>query len=443
MTDDPQKETFDKEAAYISEESPEINAQQSPFLNKIFSIFPAFSNKNYRLYFSGQLISVVGTWLQIVAQGWLVLQLSHSALMVGLVAALANVPSFFFSLFGGVIVDRFPKKKIILFTQTSSMILAFILGILTIFNVITVFEIGVLAFCLGVVNAIDWPARQSYMQEFVGRERMASAIAINSGIYNCARVVGPAVAGILIVLIGTGGAFILNGLSYIAVILALLAMKVELYVPAVKLHPVLAIKEGLSYTFTHPIIRTLLMFVGVSSIFAWSYTTVLPVITQYTFHLGATGLGYLYVAGGFGAVLATIIVSAFSRKISPVIMIFGGSTLFAVSIFLFTLTHNFSIALLFLFLAGFGLLCQFATMNATIQTLAAKELRGRVISVYALMFIGFSPIGSFEVGFLSDRIGTAHAIQIGALIVFIFGTLLFIKRKKILGDLRPASNFPS
>jgi MFS family permease len=436
MEENPQNKSYEREAQYISEESPEISIGESPLLNKFFSFFPAFAIANYRLYFSGQLISVIGTWLQVVAQGWLVLQLTHSALMVGLVAALANIPSFFFSLFGGVIVDRFPKKKIVIFTQTSSMILAFILGILTIFNVITVFEICLLAFLLGVVNAIDWPARQSFVPEFVGKERIASAIAINSGIYNSARVVGPAVAGILIALIGTGGAFMLNGLSYVAVIIALFAMKVELYVPKEKLHPLLAIKEGLSYTFNHSTIRTLLIFVGVSSIFAWSYTTVLPVITQYTFHLGATGLGYLYVAGGLGAVLATIIVSAFSNKIPVVIRIFGGNALFAVSIFLFTLTHNFPMALLFLFLAGFGLLLQFATMNTTIQMLAAKELRGRVISVYALMFIGLAPIGSFEVGFLSDRIGTAPAIQIGALIVFIFGTLLFIYRKKILGDLK-------
>lgn len=436
MEENPQNKSYEREAQYISEESPEISVGESPLLNKFFSFFPAFAIANYRLYFSGQLISVIGTWLQVVAQGWLVLQLTHSALMVGLVAALANIPSFFFSLFGGVIVDRFPKKKIVIFTQISSMILAFILGILTIFNVITVFEIGLLAFLLGVVNAIDWPARQSFVPEFVGKERIASAIAINSGIYNSARVVGPAVAGILIALIGTGGAFMLNGLSYVAVIIALFAMKVELYVPKEKLHPLLAIKEGLSYTFNHSTIRTLLIFVGVSSIFAWSYTTVLPVITQYTFHLGATGLGYLYVAGGLGAVLATIIVSAFSNKIPVVIRIFGGNALFAVSILLFTLTHNFPMALLFLFLAGFGLLLQFATMNTTIQMLAAKELRGRVISVYALMFIGLAPIGSFEVGFLSDRIGTAPAIQIGALIVFIFGTLIFIYRKKILGDLK-------
>ncbi len=443
MEEDPQKQSYEREESYITEESPEISVGEAPYVNKFFSFFPAFANANYRLYFSGQLISVIGTWLQVVAQGWLVLQLTHSALMVGLVAALANIPSFFFSLFGGVIVDRFPKKKIVIFTQISAMLLAFTLGILTILNVITVFEIGLLAFLLGVVNAIDWPARQSFVPEFVGKEKLSSAIAINSGIYNSARVVGPAVAGILIVLIGTGGAFILNGLSYIAVIIALFAMKVELYVPKEKLHPLLAIKEGLAYTFSHSTIRALLIFIGVSSIFAWSYTTVLPVITQYTFHLGASGLGYLYVAGGLGAVLATIIVSAFSQKISPVIRIFGGNTLFAISIFLFTLTHNFSFALVFLFLAGFGLLFQFATMNTVIQTLAAKELRGRVISVYALMFIGLAPIGSFEVGFLSDRIGTAPAIQIGALIVFVFGTLLFINRKKILGDLRQSSSFSS
>lgn len=440
MEDNPRQESYEKEAAYISEESPEISVGEAPYPSKLLYFFPAFANRNYRLYFSGQLISVTGTWLQIVAQGWLVLQLSHSALMVGLVAALANVPSFFFSLFGGVIVDRFPKKHIVIFTQISSMILAFILGILTILNVITIFEIGLLAFSLGVVNAIDYPARQSFVPEFIGKEKLASAIAINSGIYNSARVVGPAIAGILIVLIGTGGAFLLNGLSYIAVIIALFAMKVELYVPKVKLHPLLAIKEGLSYTFSHSIIRAMLIFVGISSIFAWSYTTVLPVITQYTFHLGATGLGYLYVAGGLGAVIATLLVSAFSKKISPVIFIFGGNTLFAVSIFLFTLTNNFMIALLFLFLAGFGLLSQFATMNTTIQTMTTKELRGRVTSVYALMFIGLAPIGSFEVGFLSDRFGTALALQLGAVIVLLFGAYLFINRKKMLGDLHLTTN---
>jgi MFS family permease len=430
-----EKDYYKREESYIIEESPEISIGEIPFLQKIFSVFPAFKNRNYRFYFAGQIISVSGTWLQVVAQGWLVLQLTQSAFMVGLVTALANIPSFLFSFFGGALVDRFPKKHIVIFTQSSSMILAFILGILTVFNVITVFEICLLAFLLGVVNALDYPARQSFVSEFVGKDLLSSAIALNSGIYNSARVIGPAIAGILIVLIGTGGAFILNGLSYIAVILAILAMRVDLYVPERKLHPLAAIKEGLAYAFSHSVIRTLLTFVGVSSVFSWSYTTMLPVITQKTFHLGASGLGFLYVAVGSGALMAALVVSAFSKKISPTKFIFGGNALFAISLILFTLTHNFAIGLCFLFLAGFGLLSQFVTMNSTIQNMAAAEIRGRVMSVYAFMFIGLGPIGSFEVGYLSEKFGTSLALQVGAVIVFIFGVFLFMKRKQLLGSL--------
>jgi MFS family permease len=384
-------------------------------------------------------MSVTGTWLQIVAQGWLVLQLSHSALAVGIVAALATIPSFFFSLFGGVIIDRYPKRQIILFIQTAAMILAFILGFLTIFNLVNVFEIGLLAFLLGVVNAIDWPARQSFMSEFLSKDKLQSAIAINSGIYNGARVLGPAIAGILIVLIGTGGVFILNGLSYIAVIIALFSMQVKPFVPEKKLHPIAAIKEGLSFSFNNSVIRVLLIFVGVGAIFSWSYSTMFPVIAQYTFHLGPTGLGYLYVAASLGALTATVMVSALAKKIPSTVFIFGGNTIFAVSIILFTLASVFQLALLFLFFAGFGLVSQFVSLNSTVQNMVPAQLRGRVLSVYAFFFIGFGPIGNFEVGYLSDKFGTSFAIQIGAVIVFVFGTLLFINRKRILGDLK----FPS
>jgi len=440
MEENPQeRDSYEREEEYIVEESPEISVGEAPYVRKALSYFPAFANRNYRLYFCGQLVSVSGTWLQIVTQSWLVLQLTHSALLLGLVAALANIPIFFLSLFSGVIIDKFPKKQILIFTQSSFMVLAFILGILTVLNIVTVFEICLLAFCLGIITAIDSPTRQSFVPEFVTKDQLASAIALNSGIFNAARVIGPAIAGILIVLTGTGGAFIINGISYIAVIIALFAMKVELYVSKKGLRMLAAIKEGLSYSFSHPTIRVMLMFVGVSSIFAWSYSTMLPIIAKYTFHFSATGLGYLYVAIGLGAVTATLLVSAFSKKISPVIFIFGGNALFAVGIFLFTLTNNFMVALLFLFSAGFGLLAQFTTMNATIQRMVTNELRGRVTSVYAFMFLGLAPIGNFEVGFLSDRFGTSLAIQIGALIVFVFGMLLFINRKRILGDLKQIS----
>ena len=197
------------------------------WVTRLKSAIPAFQNRNYKLYFFGQLISLTGTWLQVVAQGWLVLKLTNSAYYLGLIAALSTLPSLFLTMFGGVIVDQFPKRRILILTQTSSMILAFVLGFLTVFKIITVWEIGIIAFLLGVVNAIDAPARQSFVPEIVNKEQLASAIALNSSMFNAARVIGPSLAGILIALIGTGGAFIVNGVSYIAVIIALLSMKIN------------------------------------------------------------------------------------------------------------------------------------------------------------------------------------------------------------------------
>ncbi len=425
------KADYSREDQYIRNGSAEISIGQSPYLKKIFTVFPALSNKNYRLFFWGQLISLIGTWLQIVAQGWLVLKLTNSAFLVGLVAALGTLPTLIFSLFGGVIVDRFPKRKIMIVTQASAMILAFILGILTVLNLITVWEIGFLAFLLGTVTALDIPARQAFVPEVVSKKELPSAISLNSGIFNAARVIGPGIAGFLIAFVGVGGAFLLNGISYIAVIVALILMKVEDKVFKSNLHPLVAIKEGITYSFTHPIIRTLLIFVGVISIFGWSYTTIMPVIAQNTFHQGAQGLGYLYAAGGLGAFTATFVVSVFANKISPLVFILGGNSLFAVGLILFTFTNNFTLALILLFFSGLGLLAQYAMMSTTIQHLVSDSVRGRVMSIYVLMFLGLSPLGNFQIGYLSEKFGTELAIRIGAIIVFLFGILVFFYRKRI------------
>lgn len=431
MADDSSS-NYQKEEEYIIDESLEISIGEIPYLGKIFGIFPALKNKNYLLYFLGQLISLIGTWLQVVAQGWLVLQLTNSAFLLGLVTAISTLPTLIFSLHGGVIVDRFPKRKILIFTQTSSMILAFALGILTVLKIINVGEILILSFLLGLVTAVDAPARQAFVPEMVGKEKLPSAIALNSGVFNAARVIGPAVAGFLIVIVGTGGAFILNGISYIAVIAALFAMTVPSIVGKNKLNPTAAIKEGLSYSFGHPIIRSLLILISVVSVFGWSYSTILPYIAQDIYHMGAAGLGYLYAAAGLGALAATVIVSATLKKISPTVYIFGGNFLFAVSIFLFSLNINFILSLAFLFFAGFGLLIQVTALNTTIQNMVPHEIRGRVMSIYVLMFIGTSPIGSFEIGWLSDKMGTSFAIQAGAIVVFVFGLFMFFRRNKIL-----------
>lgn len=425
---------FTRDEQFLISESPEISiGEKKASSQKLLSFFPAFNNRNYRLYFLGQLISLIGTWLQIVAQGWLVLELTNSALLIGVVAACATLPTLLFSLFGGVIVDRFNKKKILIFTQSMSMVLALVLGLLTVFKIINVWHIAILAFLLGTVNAVDAPARHSFVIEMVGRKHLASAIALNSGIFNLARVIGPSVAGILIGVFGIGGAFILNAASYVAVVVALIYVRAKSIIPESHPHPIKAIKEGLTYSFTHSTIAILLIYTGVVSVFGWSYTTILPLIAKQTFHVDAMGLGYLYAAAGLGALIATIIVSALNNKISPLVLILGGSTLFSLSIFSFTFVTNLVPAYFLLFIAGLGLLCQFATINTTIQHHVEDKYRGRVMSIYMLMFLGLFPIGNFQIGFLSEHFGTGFAMRLGMVVIIAFGIFVYLAKGKIYG----------
>lgn len=431
MENNLEKNSYHHEENYIQSGSSEINVGESIYLEKIFGFFPALQNKNYQLYFVGQLVSLVGTWLQIVAEAYLVYTLTHSSFWVGFVTALSTIPTLFLSLVGGVIVDRFPKRKILFFTQGTSMILALIYGILALTH-INVFEISILAFSLGVVTAVDTPARQVLVSEILTTDQLSSGIALNSGAFNTARVIGPAVAGFLIALVQPGGAFLLNGISYIAVLVALYAMKIHEEVARKQLHPIRAIKEGITYSWTHPLIRTLLIFAGVVSVFGWSYSTLMPVLADKTFHVGPSGLGYLYSAAGVGALMATFAIAGFAKKFSPLIFILGGNFLFAIAVILFTFTSNFEIALLLLFFIGLGLLSCFATLNTTIQHTVSDEVRGRVLSIYALMFLGLAPVGNLEIGWLSERVGIATAIRIGGIIVFLFGLVIYFNKDKII-----------
>lgn len=421
------------EEQYIESTSSEISVgEHLGWAGTILSSFPAFKSRNYRLYFAGQLISVVGTWLQIVAEGWLVFELTNSAFWVGLDAAMATIPILFLSLFGGVIVDRYPKKHILFFTQSASAIFALILGILAVTHIVTVWEIVTLSFLLGVVNAIDSPARQAYMSELIdSRSSLSSVIAINSGMFNAARVIGPTIAGILIAVVGAGFAFILNGVSYIAVIIALYFITTPAVIQNAHLHPIQSIKEGLRYAFSHELIRSLLVLTGVVSIFGWSYATLMPVIARRIFGLGATGLGGLYAAAGLGAFLGTMFISIYSEKVNPRIFIVGGALLFAVGLVAFTFVSNFYIALLLLFLVGLGLVSQFSMTNAVIQHAVDNRMRGRVLSLYTLVFIGFGPIGNFEIGYVAEHFGLEFAIRLGAIIVLVFGVLALTNKTKI------------
>ncbi|MGE5041483.1 MAG: MFS transporter [Candidatus Levyibacteriota bacterium] len=393
--------------------------------------FPAFKSRNYRLYFIGQFISLIGTWLQVVAESWLVLTLTNSAFLIGLVAACATLPTLFLSLFGGVIVDRYNKKKIIYVTQFASLILAFIYGLLTVLHLITIWEIMVLAFLLGIVNSLDIPARQAFTVEMVGKEDLGSAITINSATFNGARIVGPSIAGILIALVGSGGAFLINSASYLAAIAALYFMHIAVKPHAGEHpHPIQAIKEGVSYSFSHPHIRSLILLTGIVSIFGWSYATVMPLIAKNSFHVGAGGLGYLYSVVGLGALASVFMVQLMQNKIGHLGLIVGGVAVFALSLIGFTFANSFVTATPFLFTAGIGLLTSFSTINTQIQHSVEDKFRGRVLSIYVLAFSGLFPIGNFEIGWVSEHIGPLNAIRVGSVIVLLSVIIYYLSRNK-------------
>lgn len=427
-----QLESFGQTEQYIIDESQEITyGAHKGWLVKLRTAFPAFKHKNYQLYFLGQLVSLIGTWLQIVAQGWLVLRLTQSALWVGIIFAVNSLPVLFFVLFGGVIVDRFSKTKIIILTQSFSMMLALVQGIITITGVVNVYYIAILTFLLGIVNALDMPARQAYMSEIVDKSDLSSAIALNSGMFNAARVIGPMIAGALIVAIGEGGAFIANGLSFIAPIITLFYIKPKELLAKIHPHPIQAIREGLSYSFTHSTIRTLMIFAAINSIFGWSYITILPVVAKKTFNMNADGLSILYAASGLGAILGTILVSGFSHKIKPMWYLIGGIILFGCSMLLFAFNNNLLIGLLLLFLSGLGLVMHFSILNTTIQHLSPPHMMGRILSVYTFMFLGLSPLGSLQVGFIAERFGAPSSLAVNAIAILLFATFQFFCNKKL------------
>lgn len=420
-----------REESYIISESQEISVGESPLLSKFFSTFPAFAHRNYQLYFFGQLISMAGMWMQKVAQGWLVFQLTHSAFWVGVVSALGLFPLLFFTLPSGVIVDRVGKKQLLYFTNIIAMVLAFALGFITVTNNANVLNISVLAFLLGLTDALDKPARQAFVIEMVGKKDLQSAIALNAGIFNGARVIGPAITGVIIGWFGVGTAFMVNAVSYLTILAALYYIKVKEIIPSVHPNPLTSLSEGISYAYSHIAIRSLLLFAGCVSIFGWSFTTILPVVAEVTFNLKADGLGYLYAASGAGAVVSTVLLSAFPIRKNPVLVIILGNLAFSVPMLLFSLTTNVSLAFILLFLSGAGLVTQFAVINNTIQHIVPDGLRGRVMSMFVLMAIGTSPIGSFQIGVLSEYFGTPVALATNALLFMFCAGILFLNSSKI------------
>jgi MFS family permease len=375
----------------------------------------ALRHRNFRLFFGGQLISLIGTWMQSVAQSWLVYRLTGSSLLLGSVGFAGLIPVFLLAPVGGAVADRSSRHRVVLITQTSAMVLALTLSGLTLSGLVQVWQIFILASSLGVVNAFDIPARQAFIVEMVGREDMVNAIALNSSMFNCARVAGPAVAGLLVAAIGEGWCFFLNGISYVAVIAGLLMMTVQPSLrPRPQGSPLRNILEGFGFVRRTTPVRSLLLLIGISSLLGMPYSVLMPIFADRILHCGARGLGILMGATGVGALIGALIMVFRSGLKGLERWVAFACAGFAVSLGLFSMSRSFWLSTAFLLGVGFCMMMQHTASNTLIQAMAPDHLRGRVVSVYSMMFMGMAPFGSLFAGALAQRFGAPTTVAIGA-----------------------------
>jgi MFS family permease len=379
--------------------------------------FAALKHRNYRLFFIGQLVSLIGTWMQATAQGWLVYQLTGSKVLLGTVAAVGTLPMLLLSLWGGSVADRHPKRTIVFCTQTGMMLTAFVFAALVGSGHIRPWHILVLAALGGVAMAFDIPARQAFVVEMTSREDLMNAISLNSSIFNGARVVGPAVAGFLIAHAGMTWCFLLNGLSFIAVMAGLLMMRLPQFVPPAETHSTgRHVLEGLAYVAGHRLVRKLLLLIGVVGVFGWSYAVLLPAYARDILHVGVSRYGGLLSANGCGALLGALTVATYGNRVRLRVMVLGGLWLFSAMLVLLAVVRWYPLVLVVLAMGGWGMLLFFSTMNTLIQTNVSHAMRGRVMGIWALVFGGMMPLGGIESGFLSHAVGVPWTITVGALI---------------------------
>jgi len=409
-----------------TQKSPEkILSTQKP--GKLWQTFRSLRHRNFRLYWFGQMISLIGTWMQSMAQGWLVLRLTNSPFLLGVVGAFAGLPVFFFSLPAGVLADRVKKRKLLILTQIGAMILAFILAFLTFTGLVRVWHVMILALCLGMVNAFDMPTRQSFVKEMVGKEDLLNAIALNSSMFNAARILGPAIAGILISLVGEAGCFFINGLSYLAVIASLFLMRMQDLVYRSDNSSFLAsLKQGFSYIKGNKRVLALILMVSTMSIFGFSYAVLMPIFARDIIKAGPSGLGFLMSAIGIGAIIAGLGLA--SRKTEEKLKYMQtGIIVFFISVFSFSFSHILPLSLLLLVATGWGMISIVATCNILLQEIIPDELRGRVMSFFIMMFMGTMPIGSFLAGTLGQALGVIWTVRIGSILCMIITFFLFKK----------------
>jgi MFS family permease len=391
---------------------------------RISNTFRALRHRNFRLFFAGQFISLTGTWMQSVAQSWLVYRLTDSVVLLGMMGFASQIPVFLLAPIGGAAADRFDRRRILVATQSAAMVLAFILAALTLTGNIQIWHLFVIAALFGVANALDIPTRQAFAVDMVGREDLINAIALNSSMFNGARIVGPAIAGILVAAVGEGWCFFGNGVSYIAVITGLLMMKVEH-----RTHPrtgstVSHIAEGFGYVFKTKPVLALLLLLGLVSLMGMPYAVLMPIFADKYLGGGSGTLGFLMGASGFGALLAALTLATRKQVFGLgrwITIACGG---LGVSLILFSMSRNIYLSIAFLVPVGFSMMTQMSSSNTLVQAMIPDALRGRVMSVYSMMFMGVAPFGALLAGTLAGYIGASETVALGGA-VCIIGAVYF------------------
>ncbi len=397
-------------------------------------IFRALSSRNYRLFFGGQGISLIGTWMQQIAMSWLVYRLTNSVFLLGLIGFSSQISSLFFSPFAGVLSDRWNRHRILVVTQSLAMIQALILAFLTLMGVVAVHHLIILSIFLGLVNAFDMPTRQAFVVEMVEkRADLGNAIALNSFLFNGARLAGPSIAGILISILGEGMCFLLNSVSFLAVIIALLAMKMTPNKEDFEKTRVLqGLKEGFIYAFGFPPIRSILLFLGWISLVGTANTTLMPVFARDILHGDSKTYGFLMAAIGVGAIIGAIFLASRKNVLGLGRIITIASSIFGIGLISFSFSHSLWLSFFLLLISGFGMMVHMASSNTILQTIVDDDKRGRVMSLYAMAFMGMAPLGSLVGGSLAGWIGAPITLVIVGATCMI-GSLLF---RKILPSLR-------
>ncbi|MHB0885892.1 MAG: MFS transporter [Bacillota bacterium] len=381
------------------------------------SPFSSLKHRNYRLYWFGQMVSLIGTWMQTTGQAWLVLILTDSPFLLGLIGALQFAPVLIFGLVAGVVADRVPKRTMLIVTQTSLMILAFVLAALTLSGHVRYWHIAILAALLGITNAFDGPTRQAFVVEMVGKEDLMNAIALNSSVFNVARIVGPAVSGFVTKVYGPGWAFFINGVSFLAVIAALFAMRVDLPKRFEAVHRSVAadVREGLGYIGRTPQVLTVILLLGLISTFALNFNVFVPLLAKNVLHGDAGLYGYLMSAMGLGALIGAVGLAFISGRGPQRQLLVGGAVLLCVAEIGAAFIRHSGLAAVVLAIAGLATIVFTATSNTTVQVTVPDRLRGRVMSVYFMVFAGVSPFGALFAGTLAEKYGTPTAMFVGGL----------------------------